>query len=382
MHMSVPLSLLAAVGGAMTRTNAMALLGATSGVVQGVNEGAENKYEDAMQKWQVAYQRMKDHQETQQKVYSIYEQAYAGRLDAADKAVEHTRALMNDKVDAKQLKMGTDLQLYTQGHEITKDSATWKLAIDKIYQARAVRNAQQQALSMVDQQTLDIMTRQYMGGMKLSDILGGTRNPMLGIQIVRNSGVLFARDHANDPQYANNPQLLARDAANFQMQARSELAAANKATQAAAQLAGKIEMGNKLLDRSIPLARQASADVKRLGKWVPLNQYAQSLESMHSNPQMAKLNTYTETVLNDYNSLAPRGQASALADRERWRKLLNAASSEEAYNAQLDAMERESEIAHGAAQDAARLQNFNRIRGLPESTPAPGEQGAPTVSNW
>ena len=92
-----PLLLLTAFGGKITKIHASAMLGATSGIVKGYTEGKEELFQESVQKYQQSYQQFKDHQEQQDKVLKVYEDAYKERLDWREKALQATLKSMDDQ---------------------------------------------------------------------------------------------------------------------------------------------------------------------------------------------------------------------------------------------------------------------------------------------
>ena len=92
-----PLLLLTAFGGKITKLHASAMLGATTGIVKGYTEGKEELFQENVQKYQQAYQQFKDHQEQEDKVLKVYEDAYKERLDWREKAIQATLKSMDNQ---------------------------------------------------------------------------------------------------------------------------------------------------------------------------------------------------------------------------------------------------------------------------------------------
>jgi hypothetical protein len=111
MHIAPILSIMAAIGGAATKTNAIGLLQATTGIVQGVNSGNEVRYQDAMEEWKNRYQALQDHLTRVNDTYKTFQDAYAGMADADDRAAARTRLVMNDRLETAQLKIARDTAL-------------------------------------------------------------------------------------------------------------------------------------------------------------------------------------------------------------------------------------------------------------------------------
>src|SRR5579859_3085874 len=76
------MAIMMAVGGKAARLSGQNMLGAMSGAMQGLNEGSEARYKDAMTKWQAEIDKSRSRLEEQQKYYQMMMDAYAGRADA------------------------------------------------------------------------------------------------------------------------------------------------------------------------------------------------------------------------------------------------------------------------------------------------------------
>lgn len=143
MHLTPLLSILAAIGGKATGVSATAMLGATAGIIQGVNAGAENQFHDAVDKWQAQYDALKDHMNNMQEVYKQMYDAYGTRADAADKAIEHTRNILGDQLMESQMKMGNAATIFNAQMQVYNQIGTNALAFQKIKEAalgRAMTN--------------------------------------------------------------------------------------------------------------------------------------------------------------------------------------------------------------------------------------------------
>ena len=131
MQLAAPLSLLAAIGGAVTKTNAVGLLGATNGIMEGINTGSEEKFQAALAKWQTLYQTLQDHQARAERTYNTIKEAYAGRIDAAEKASERQRQMTGDQLAPEQLKIATGMGLWNAQGKVLKDLENVALAVER-----------------------------------------------------------------------------------------------------------------------------------------------------------------------------------------------------------------------------------------------------------
>lgn len=85
-----PLLLLSAFGGRSAKLNAQAMLGATSGTIQGYLKGNADAVQQQQQSYAEAYKRWEDENKQFDRVYGIYLDAYKGRVDAQQKALDAT----------------------------------------------------------------------------------------------------------------------------------------------------------------------------------------------------------------------------------------------------------------------------------------------------
>jgi hypothetical protein len=136
MHMMAPLSILAAIGGAVTKNNAMTMLAANAGIVEGINSGSEAKYNEALDRWKIGYQRMQDHAKNTEKMFNQMIDAYQGLGNARERAAARTRMILGDQLDAAQLKVGTDVQLLDSTLKAAKITESYAAALDRVENQR------------------------------------------------------------------------------------------------------------------------------------------------------------------------------------------------------------------------------------------------------
>lgn len=134
MHAAPILSILTALGGKMTRLNGMQMLSAQNGIISGLNESAEAKYQDAYTQWQNAYQRMKDHQAEQMKYYELMLGAYSGRADAYQKAAEAARRMSGDLLDQKQQALNNRVNLFKAQSEAMNRLDRIQLSLQSLHE--------------------------------------------------------------------------------------------------------------------------------------------------------------------------------------------------------------------------------------------------------
>lgn len=92
-----PLLMIAALGGKAAKLDANAMLGATMGTVQGYLSGNQQAYENSVKTYDEAYKRFQERQKTQEQVFEKMREAYKGRADADQKALEAAHAVTGDE---------------------------------------------------------------------------------------------------------------------------------------------------------------------------------------------------------------------------------------------------------------------------------------------
>lgn len=114
------------------------------------------------------------------------------------------------------------------------------------------------------------------------------------------------------------------------------------ATQEARMAAAGIEAQGAL-----KLGKEASDLVSRT-KWVPVNKAIQSYQANTSDPDLKRFGAANLTIINTYaRAINPNG-VGTVADKEHASEMLKTADGPEAYNAVIDQLNREIEMAHNA----------------------------------
>lgn len=104
---------------------------------------------------------------------------------------------------------------------------------------------------------------------------------------------------------------------------------------------------------AIQLGRKASEAVPRT-RWVPLNRVIQKGQVIASDPALAQFGAANLAIVNTYaRAISPTG-VPTVHDKEHAEQLLSTATSQEAYNAVLDQLDAEIQIAHDSAPKAKR----------------------------
>ena len=111
---------------------------------------------------------------------------------------------------------------------------------------------------------------------------------------------------------------------------------------------------------AIALGRQASSSVDRTN-WVPVNKAIQAVQAGTSDPALAKFGAANLAIINTYaRAINPNGTPT-VSDKEHAQQMLSTATGPDAYNATLDQMQAEIDLAHKSPQVAqAMLKNIRK----------------------
>jgi hypothetical protein len=131
MHAAPILSVLTALGGKLTKLNGQQMLAATTGIVQGLNESSEQKYQAAMDAWKASFEKMRLHQQRLMDLHRLMLTTYKGRADAYQKAAESARRMTGDILDDKQRQIAQKIDTFKA------QSAAW----GKLQQINVARDA-------------------------------------------------------------------------------------------------------------------------------------------------------------------------------------------------------------------------------------------------
>jgi len=97
-----PLLILAALGGKATKLNANAMLGATTGIVQGYLAGDRQKFDDATKLYEQNYQQFKDRQAAIEKTYGLLRDSYKDQIDGDMRAFALAHQMHDDAINVDQ----------------------------------------------------------------------------------------------------------------------------------------------------------------------------------------------------------------------------------------------------------------------------------------
>jgi hypothetical protein len=162
MHAAPVLAILMAIGGKVTKQSGQTMLAAQTGMVQGLNEGSEKKYNDAVEKWKAGFQALQDHQARMMEAHRLMLTAYQGRADAYQKAAEAARRMTGDILDKEQRKVSETTDLWKA------QSEGW-YRLQKVNQANRalaekVKGSSDQSPQGWSQENIDYYARQQLAG--------------------------------------------------------------------------------------------------------------------------------------------------------------------------------------------------------------------------
>jgi hypothetical protein len=118
-----PLLFLAAFGGKLTKADANAMLAATNGTIQGYLKGDQQKFENSVKQYDMAYDQYKDRRANQKQIYDTLRDSYAGMVDGDIRALQAMHEMTGDRISADQKlldlqehweQMSTQLALHNQ----------------------------------------------------------------------------------------------------------------------------------------------------------------------------------------------------------------------------------------------------------------------------
>lgn len=324
MHAAAPLSILVALGGALTKKGSMNLLSATTGVVQGLNQAAQTNYDSAYKQWMAGYQGLKEQHDRLMQAHELMLKAYEGRADAYQKAADAARRQTGDILDQRQKAINEKIDLF-------KAQTTAMNQLERVAIAKQALNDKRKAAA--EASSSDIRAIQA----ALQD---------KGFTAPRNKTFVDTLRGEREAHPDDTPEQIA----DRIVTGKKQLTADTKEASVAAGKAGAIGATENEIIATAPLAQEASLKVPR-GAFVPYNEIRQRGLEKVSDPDMKRLAGYTRSILNQYDALGQRGGSDA-AKREENRKNLETADSPQAYKVALDVIQKEAQIAKTGARQA------------------------------
>jgi hypothetical protein len=168
MHTAPVLALLVALGGAKTKLTGGQMLAATTGIVQGMNAGAEKQYTDSYNAWMASYQKMKDQHAELMKAHELMLESYAGRADAYQKAAEAARRQTGDLLEGKKQKIAETIDTLKAQSEAVRRLDMTKIALEQLHERQIKEIAQVNHWKAIEAKTggADPRTKALIGAAK------------------------------------------------------------------------------------------------------------------------------------------------------------------------------------------------------------------------
>jgi hypothetical protein len=322
--------LLAALGGKAAGISGQGMLGALGGMMEGLNAGAEDKYQEQLAKWKQELQTLKDRNAEQLEVYKVMLEAYSGRADAAQKARDFALAATKDDMSQKESEVKNSIELFK-----ARVSATAQADKITLLMENAALKAKAEALGATP------------AAMQLDAALNDAGITLQGAS--RGTKAYFAR---LDNEMQQHPGEDAKSVAEHLRTAQIGTAEAKKEGATAATIVGRTSVGENELIAMAPSAIKASDALPR-GEWLPVNQAIQKVQAGSSDVRLKELTQRTNAILNAYDVVAARGGTDAKKRDENRQNLLTA-DSPAAYRKAIEVMEDEARLAKGAGRQAEK----------------------------
>jgi hypothetical protein len=330
------LAMMMAIGGKATRVSGQNMLAATGGMMKGLNEGSEARYEDAYKKWQAELEKQKARHEQQQQIHKLMLEAYSGRADAHQKAAEAARRMTGDLLSDKQTGIANQMDSMKLHNQIMEQmdahNARWADIGIKMREEKRKEAASKAAASgSLDPDTLHDMAGQYLAGDK-----SVFQNLGRGAQGAANITALRTEIYKQAKEQGLSPTQIATKIAEFNGLSAGERTLGTRTA--------NVEMAVNEAHNMIGLARQASRESTRSG-FMPLAQAEQLLQKNRGDPKLARFVASNNSLVNAYaRAVSPTG-TPAQAEKDHAREMLETAQSSQAYEAVLDQMNLEMEAA-------------------------------------
>ena len=131
----------------------------------------------------------------------------------------------------------------------------------------------------------------------------------------------------------------------------------------------RIDLGAQELQVALPQALELSRKVYR-PDFKPIGEIQQAIQGKTSDPDLLEFQQQNQAVINAYAATMSRGGASTVSAAERASSILSSATGQEAYERQLDRLNKEvQQMQYGTA--AAKQQILDQISGRHTEVPQP-----------
>lgn len=215
----------------------------------------------------------------------------------------------------------------------------------------------------MDDETANFLAERVLAGDKAALVgLGRGAQGAENLQKIQGRVAQLARERGLNPQ-----DILQRNADIFGMNAQARTFGNQTARMATASTEAQ---------GAIQLGYQVSAVVPRT-QWLMLNRAMQAGQTQFSDPKLAQFVAATNTIVNTYARAINLNGVPTQSDKEHAREMLSTAQSPEAYNAVLDQLQKEIELAHQAPATAQKMMKSINRGDAPASPPS--SAGAPPM---
>jgi hypothetical protein len=256
-----PLLLFAAFGGGKMKGNANAMLGATSGVVQGYLSGSEEKYQQAVDAYKQRFEQFKEHYEQQQKIYKEMREAYKGRIDADIKALQFARQVTGDSAKIDQHALDIQERMDQQFDKLQAQVKHWtnqdNVAQTKVDLQKKKANADAAGGKALDDKAVDLLAQQYIDTGKLPGFGMGKNGQVARVQVLDRAAQILDQSGDNEKSMLVRQASVkaAQSALTDQGKKRSAMASAEQTASANLDLA--VQEGQKTDRVGSPMVNRA-----------------------------------------------------------------------------------------------------------------------------
>lgn len=392
---------LAAVGGLLTHRPFTTAANAMAATMTAVNEGRQAEAKQALEQWKAGHEALIAVTNYRMSLYEAAMKKYQNAPNEAKAEMEANAAALQDTAVQDALSKGdvqTAMAIISGGYAaavtMQRESAKFQQQVqDRLESQRLVNDlaaaratkdpdkiaAAQQALqdhlvvvapaataakieigtggnATLTPDELTEMGQQYLAGDK-----SVFQNLGRGVQGSRNVEALrgeIARQMKEQGQ--SGADMAAKIVAfNSDMTAARTLGAAS----------ARIDLGAQELQVALPQALELSRKVYR-PDFKPIGEIQQAIQGKTSDPDLLEFQQQNQAVINAYAATMSRGGVSTVAAAERASSILSSATGQEAYERQLDRLNKEvQQMQYGTA--AAKQQILDQISGRHTEVPQP-----------
>ena len=392
---------LAAVGGLLTHRPFTTAANAMAATMTAVNEGRQAEAKQALEQWKAGHEALIAVTNYRMSLYEAAMKKYQNAPNEAKAELEANAAALQDTAVQDALSKGdvqTAMAIISGGYAaavtMQRESAKFQQQVqDRLESQRLVNDlaaaratkdpdkiaAAQQAFqdhlaavapaataakieigtggnATLTPDELTEMGQQYLAGDK-----SVFQNLGRGVQGSRNVEAL----RGEIARQMKEQGLSGADMAAKIVAFNSDMAAARTLGAASA----RIDLGAQELQVALPQALELSRKVYR-PDFKPIGEIQQAIQGKTSDPDLLEFQQQNQAVINAYAATMSRGGISTVAAAERASSILSSATGQEAYERQLDRLNKEvQQMQYGTA--AAKQQILDQISGRHTEVPQP-----------